>query len=250
MAAAVRLFPVCIKPVSELRPQFNSDSSAAAVRLSPELSGLNKESSEIIVSEQPDTVITHDKEVDYFEMTLNNHHLFLMNKQESVDFQEQDSHLSDSQRSGESSIQETRDIDLPSDESESPQMSEDYTRLSDEENITQDCNNASEMIDCRECEMKSEEEQNSSDCTVAAVRLSPVTTLVKDSKPQVRPSINKRKEQQPLTTPHIVFRERPPRKPPDNYIKQDGKQVTKMEHWLECLPFSIYRLIRLFIEFE
>ena len=88
------------------------------------------------------------------------------------------------------------------------------------------------MIDCRECEIKSEEEQKSSDCTVAAVRLSPVTTLVKDSTPSVRPSIHKRKEQQPLTTPQIVFRERPPRKPPDNnFIKQDGKQVTKMEHW-------------------
>ena len=99
--AAVRLSPVCIKPVSELRLQFNSDNSASAVRLSPELSGLNKESSESIVSEQPDTVVTHDKEIDYFEMTLNNHHLILLNelesKQESEDFQEQDSH-SDSQR--------------------------------------------------------------------------------------------------------------------------------------------------------
>ena len=129
-------------------------------------------------------------------------------KQESVDFQEQGSHLSESQRSEESSIQEAKDMDLPSDESERPQVSEDYTSSSDEENITQDCNNASEMIDCHECEIKSEEEQNSSDCTVAAIRLSPVTTLVKDSTPPVRPSINKRKEQQPLTTPHIVFRER------------------------------------------
>ena len=234
-AAAVRLSPVCIKPVSELRLQFNSDSSAAAVRLSPELSGLNKESSESTVSEQPDTVVTHDNEIDYFEMTLNNHHLILNeqeSKQESVDFQEQDSHLSDSQRSDESSIQETKDIDLPSDESESPKVSEDYTSSSDEKNIMQDCNNASEMIDCRECEIKSEEEQKSNDCTVAAVRLSPVTTLVKDYTPSVRPSIHKRKEQQPLTTPQIVFRERPPRKPPDNnFIKQDGKQVTKMEHW-------------------
>ena len=110
-------------------------------------------------------------------------------------------------------------------------MSEDYTRLSDEENITQDCNNVFEMIDCRECEIKSEEEQNSSDCTVAAVRLSPVTTLAKDTQPPVRASINKRKERQPLTIPHIVFRERPPRKLPNDYIKQDGKQVTKMEHW-------------------
>ena len=133
-AAAVRLSPVCIKPVSELRLQFESDSSAAAVRLSPELSSLNKESSGSTVSEQPDTVVTHDNEIDYFEMTLNNHHLILMNeqesKQESVDFQEQDSYLSDSQRSDESSIQETKDIDLPSDESASPQVSEDYTRLS------------------------------------------------------------------------------------------------------------------------
>ena len=235
MAAAVRLSPVWIKPVSELQIQFKSDSSAVAVRLSPELSGLNKESSESTVSEQPDTVVTHDKEIDYFEMTLNNHHPILMNKQESkqesVDFQEQDSHLSDSQRSDESSIQETKDTDLPSDEIERPQVSEDYTSSSDEENITQDCNNASEMIDCCECEIKSEEEQKSGDCTVAAVRLSPVTTLVKESKPSVRPSVNKRKEQQPLTTPQIVFRERPPRKPPDNYIKQDGIQVTKMEHW-------------------
>ena len=214
---------------------FKSDSSAAAVRLSPELSGLNKVSSESTVSEQSDTAVTHDKEIDYIEMTLNNHHVNLVNeqesKQESVDFQEQDSHLSHSQRSDESSIQETKDIDLTSDESESPQMSEDYTRLSDEENITQDCNNVFEMIDCRECEIKSEEEQNSSDCTVAAVWLSPVTTLAKDTQPPVRASINKRKERQPLTTPHIVFRERPPRKLPDDYIKQDGKQVTKMEHW-------------------
>ena len=243
--AAVRLSPVCIKPVSELRLQFNSDSSAVAIRLSPELSGLNKESSESTVSEQPDTVVTHEKEIDYFEMTLNNHHLILMNrqesKQESVNFQEQDSHLSDSQRSDVSSIQETKGIDLPSDESkrsqvseenERPQVSEDYTSSLDEKNITQDCNNASEIIDCRECEIKSEEEQKYSDCTVAAVRLSPVTTLVKDSKPSVRPSINKRKEQQPLTTPQIVFRERPPRKSPDlNYNKQDGIQVTKMKHW-------------------
>ena len=110
-AVAVRLSPACIKPVSELRLQFKNDSSAVAIRLSPELSGLNKESSESTVSEQPDTVVTHDKEIDYFEMTLNNHHLILMSeqesKQESVDFQEQDSHLSDSQRSDESSIQET-----------------------------------------------------------------------------------------------------------------------------------------------
>ena len=153
-------------------------------------------------------------------------------RQESVDFQEQESHLSDSQRSDESSIQETKDIDLYSDESERPQVSEDFTNSSDEENITQDCNNASEMFDCRECEIKSEEEQKSSDCTVAAVRLSPVTTVVKDSTPSVRPSIHKRKEQQPLTVPQIVFRERPPRKPTDNnFIKQDGKQVTKMEYW-------------------
>ena len=236
MAAAVRLSPVCMKPASELGLQFESDSSVAAVRLSPELSGLNKESSASTVSEQPDTVETHDKEIDYFEMTLNNHHIILMNqqesKQESVDFQKQESHLSDSQRSDESSIQETKDSDLPSDESERPQVSEDFTNSSDEENITQDYNNASEMIDCRECEIKSEEEQKSSDCTVAAVRLSSVTTLVKDYTPSVRPSIHKRKEQQPLTTPQIVFRERPPRKPPDNnFIKQDGKQVTKMEHW-------------------
>ena len=115
---------------------------------------------------------------------------------------------------------------------ESPQVSEDYTSSSDEKNIMHDCNNASEMIDCRVCEIKSEEEQKSSDCTVVAVRLSPVTTLVKDSKSSVRPSIHKRKEQQPLTTPQIVFRERPPRKLPDsNFIKQDIKQVTKMEHW-------------------
>ena len=226
-AAADRLSPVCIEPVSELRLQFESDSSAAAVRLSPELSGLNKESSST-VSEQPDAVETHDKQIDYFEMTLNNHHIILMNqqesKQESVDFQEQESHLSDSQRSDESSIQETKDSDLNSDESERPQVSEDFTNSSDEETITQDYNNASEMIDCRECEIKSEEEQKSSDCTVAAVRLDPVTTLVKDYTPSVRPSIHKRKEQQPLTTPQIVFRERPPRKPPDNnFIKQDGK---------------------------
>ena len=198
-AAAVRLSPVGIKRVSELRLQFNSDSSAAAVRLSPEVSGLNKESSESTVSEQPDTVVNHDKEIDYFEMTLNNHRIILMNqpesKQESVDFQEQESHLSDSQRSDESSIQDTKDIDLPSDESERPQVSEDFTNSSDEENIKQDYNNASEMIDWRECEIKSEEEQKSSDCTVAAVRLSPVTTLVKDSTPSVRPSIHKRKEQ-------------------------------------------------------
>ena len=181
-AAADRLSPICIEPVSELRLQFESDSSAAAVRLSPELSGLNKES-----------------------------------------FQKQESHLSDSQRSDESSIQETKDSDLPSDESERPPVSEDFTNLSDEENITQDCNNASEMIDCRECEIKSEEEQKSSDCTVAAVRLSPVTTLVKDSTPSVRPSIHKRNEEQKLTVPQIVHRQRPPRKPPDNYIKQDGK---------------------------
>ena len=115
-AAAVRLSPVCIKPVSELQTQFKSDSSAAAVQLSPELSGLNEESLESTVSEQPDTVETHDKEIDYIEMTLNNHHLILMNKQESkqesVDFQEQDSH-SDSQKSDETSIQE--DIDFPPD---------------------------------------------------------------------------------------------------------------------------------------
>ena len=127
-AAADRLSAVCIEPVSEMRLQFNSDSSAVAVRLSSELSGLNKESSESTVSEQPDTVVTHDKEIDYFEMTLNNYHLILMNKQESkqesVDFQEQDSHLSDSQRSDKSSIQETKDIELPSDESERPQVSE------------------------------------------------------------------------------------------------------------------------------
>ena len=64
-----------------------------------------------------------------------------------------------------------------------------------------------------------------------AVSKKPVTTLVKDSKPSVRPFINKRKEEQPLTTPQIVFRERPPRKPPDNYIKQVGKQVTVTKHW-------------------
>ena len=118
-----------------------------AARLSPELSSFHEDSSESTVSEQPDSVVPHDKEIDYFEMTLNNHHLILMNKQESVDFQEQGSHLSDSQRSDERSIQETKDFNLPSDESESPQMSEDYTRLSDKENITQDCKNASEMID-------------------------------------------------------------------------------------------------------
>ena len=153
-AAAVRLSTICIEPASELQKQFKSDSSAAAVWLSLELSSFNKESSESTVSEQPDTVVTHDKEIDYFEMTLNNHHLILVNKQESrqeyVDFQEQESHLSDSQRSVESSIQETKDIDLPSDESFSS---------SDEENITQDCSNASEMISCHERKIKSEEEQ-------------------------------------------------------------------------------------------
>ena len=124
-AAAVRLSPVCIKPVSELQIQFKSDSSAAAVRLSPELSGLNKESSESTVSELPVTVVTQDKEIDYFEM--------------------------------------------------------------------------------------------------AAVRLSPVTTLVNNSKPPVRPPINKFKRALKLTVPQIVFRERPPRKPPDNnHNKQDG----------------------------
>ena len=223
-AAAVRLSPVCIKPVSELRLQFKNDSSAAAVRLSPELSGLNKESSESTVSEQPDTVVTHDKEIDYFEMTLNNHHLILMNKQESkqesVDFQEQDSH-SDSQKSDESSIQE--DIDLPSDGSERPQVSEDNASSSDEKSNTQDCNDVPEVIDCCECEIKSEEEQKPSDCTVAAVRLSPVTTLVDNSIPPVRPPINKFKRALKLTVPQIVFRERPPRKPPDNnHNKQDG----------------------------
>ena len=35
-AAAVRLSPVCIKPVSELRLHFKSDSSAETVRLSDE----------------------------------------------------------------------------------------------------------------------------------------------------------------------------------------------------------------------
>ena len=223
-AAAVRLSPVCIKPVSELRLQFESDSSAAAVRLSPELSGLNEESSESTVSEQPDTVVTHDKEIDYFEMTLNNHHLILMNKQESkqesVDFQEQDSH-SDSQKSDERSIQE--DIDLLSDESERPQVSEDIASSSDEKSNTQDCNDVPEVIDCCECEIKSEEEQKPSDCTVAAVRLSPVTTLVNNSKPPVRPPINKFKRALKLTVPQIVFRERPPRKPPDNnHNNQDG----------------------------
>ena len=60
-AAAVRLSPVCIEPVSELRLQFESDSSAAAVRLSPELSGLNKESSASTVSEQPDTEVRNSR---------------------------------------------------------------------------------------------------------------------------------------------------------------------------------------------
>ena len=110
-----------------MQKQFKSDSSAAAVRLSLELSSFNKESSESTVSEQPDTIVTHDKEIDYFEMILNNHHLILVNKQESkqksVDFQEHESLLFDSQRSVESSIQETKDIDLPLDESERPQVS-------------------------------------------------------------------------------------------------------------------------------
>ena len=109
MATAVRLSPICTEPASELHIHFKSDSSAAAVRLSPEISGLNKVCSESTVSEQPDTAVTHDKEIDYIEMTLNNHHAILTNeqesKQESVEFQEQDSHnLSYSQRSDESSI--------------------------------------------------------------------------------------------------------------------------------------------------
>ena len=134
-------------------------------------------------------------------------------KQESVDFQEQDSH-SDSQKSDETSIQE--DIDLPSDESERPQVSEDNASSLDEKSNTQDCNDVPEVIDCCEFEIKSEEEQKPSDCTVAAVRLSPVITLVNNSKPPVRPPINKFKRALKLAVPQIVFRERPPRKPPDN----------------------------------
>ena len=233
--AAVRLTPVCIKPVSELRLQFKSDSSAAAVRLSPELSSFNEDSSESTESEQLYSVKTH--EFEHIEMTLNNEPVVLLiDKEESTVYRSQeteDYHLqqsSEQELSEDVQLQDSLDNRTPYFEDfDSPD--EDSKNLDNETSGAQNPDNVLSKAYCHECEIKSEEEQNSSDCTVAAVRLSPVTTLVKDSKPPVRPSINKRKERQPLTTPHIVFRERPPRKPPDNYIKQDGKQVTKMEHW-------------------
>ena len=69
-----------------------------------------------------------------------------------------------------------------SDNFHNTQVSEDNASSSDEKSNTQDCNDVPEVIDCCECEIKSEEEQKPSDCTVAALRLSPVTTLVNNSK--------------------------------------------------------------------
>ena len=114
-AESVRLSPVCIKPVSELRPQFNSDSSGAAVRLSPELSNLNKDSSESTESEQLYSVTTHDQEFEHIEMTLNNEPVVVgIDKQEyTVDRSKETEDYHPQQLSEDDQLQDSLDNQSP-----------------------------------------------------------------------------------------------------------------------------------------
>ena len=129
-------------------------------------------------------------------------------------------------------LQDSLDNHIPlSEDYDSPE--EDSKNLDDETASAQNPDNVLDKAHCHEIQVESEElqklEHTCRNLTVAADRLSPVSIY---AVPQLeRPPMNKFKRDLKLTVPQIVFRERPPRKPPDNYIKQDGKQVTKMEHW-------------------
>ena len=186
-AAAVRLSPVCIKPVSELKPQFNSDSSAAAVRLSPELSSFDEDSSESTESEQLYSVTTHDQEFEYIHMTLNNEPVVvLIDKQEStVDRSKETEVYHPQQLSEDDQLQDSLDNQIPySEDFDSPD--EDSKNLDDETAAVQN----PDVLDksyCHEVQVKSEELQKLEhrNCTVEAVRLSPVSIHAVKAVPQL-----------------------------------------------------------------
>ena len=74
---------------------------------------------------------------------------------------------------------------------------------------------------CHKCQACSEErEEESSNCLVAAVRLSPVSILekVEENKSFLNPSNNQRQIKESI----LRERERPPRKPPDDRIKKEN----------------------------
>ena len=79
--------------------------------------------------------------------------------------------------------------------------------------------NISEQVqegNCHKCQVYSEEQEESSNCTVAAMRLSPVLMLEIEKDEENRSLLKPSDEQRQLKESILRERERPPRKPPDN----------------------------------
>ena len=180
-----------------------------------------------VEDEQLYSVTTHEKEFEYIHMTLNNEPVVvLIDKQEStVDRSKETEDYHPQQLSEDDQLQDSLDNQIPySEDFDSPD--EDSKNLDDETAAVQNPDNVLDKSYCHEVQVKSEELQKLEhrNCTVAAVRLSPVSIHAVKAVPQLeRPPINKFKRDLKPTVPQIVHRQRPPRKPPDNnHNKQDG----------------------------
>ena len=213
-AAAVELSPVCINSDSELEIHFSDVSSVAAAELSPELASSNNSSESIIyVSDQPqDTmpVPSHDnpnsEEVD----TSRGHSdvmSFLLPEQKYCDAMSNTYQVTQPSEI----CHFTRCEDFNAKESEAFSVKE-----------SEECSasNMASNADSHECLISEEDKLEHRNDTVAAFWLSPVSVLGERLPKQLIPPTYKLRGPEP-STPQLVPRARPPRKPPDREISQD-----------------------------
>ena len=223
-AAAFELSPVCINSDSELEIHFNDVSSVAAAELSPELPSSNNSSESIVYGSVHQQVPMPVPSLD-----------------DSLNSGVSDRRFSASPDVTSSIGPEQEDCNSIANENQSIQPSEDHcTTRSDvfiakeddnaqeskDDQASEDCNvleASDENQDCHECFTKNEEQEKLEPriYTVAALWLSPVSFLGKRLTNKHKPPIYKTRGPK-RSTPQLVPRARPPRKPPDREKSQDG----------------------------
>ena len=215
-AAAFELSPVCINPDRELEIHFSDVSSVAAAELSPELAS-SKNSSESVMyvsDQQQDTmpVPSHVNPNSEKAETSRGHSdvmSSLLPEQENCDAMSNTYQVTQPSET----CHFTRCEDFNAKESEALSVKE-----------SEECsasNMASNVDSHDECLISEEDKLEPRNDTVAAFWLSPVSVLgIEQSRDHKPPNHKIRGPEQ--STPQLIPRARPPRKPPDQEIYQDG----------------------------
>ena len=218
--AAVELSPVCINSDSELGIHFSDVSSVAAAELSPELTASNDSSESIVYGsdrqQDPMPVLTHD---DNLNSDVEETRFGVYPDVTSSIHPEKEDHDAVVNENG--STQQSEDHCTTRSEVFNSKGTED-----DSAQESEDCNvleASDENQDCHECFTKNEEQEKLEPriYTVAASWLSPVAILgTEQLNEHLPPTLLTRGPKR--STPQLVPRARPPRKPPDREICQDG----------------------------